>query len=325
MTIYVTGSHGFIGSHFIEEAERQTRTDEVEIIPLDTALQGQDNASILRVLEHVGPEDLVVLLGAHPEVERFARNPGGDVVENLDPIVRQMHRAKDAGLIILASSFGGLFTPHMKQHQQHAVSTEAMPWPVSPYFAGKLAAEAYLHALHNVHGTPYRVARFANVYGGRGPNQLSEWRGVIPDWMQRRRQGLPYDVWGELESTRDYIHVSDVVEALWRLWAVSDRPQGDTLHLGTGVLTSLKDLGLAIATTEPQEQQTEEGEPALRVEPAFTFEDAHAGYTVAGSRVDVKETVQTLRHGGRWQDWEPIDLEEGLRRTWRSYLMEGRA
>lgn len=330
-TIYVTGSAGFIGSHFIAKAA--AKLDGPEVVPLDIGLQGQDAASVERVLEHVGEKDLVVLLGAEPAVAKYATYPRGDVDTNVRHIVSQMWAARNAKLIILASSFGGLFAAPNMTRVGRAASTDDQPWPVSAYFAGKIALEAYLHAQHRQVGTPYRVARFANVYGGRGPNQLAEWRGVIPDWIQRRRLGQPFDVWGDLQATRDYIYVADVVEALWRLWQKVDRAIGDVpssglhIHVGTGVLTSLKDLGLVIATTEPNpmQQTTETGAGATPVEPAFTFEEARPGYTVEGSAVDLVEAQAVLRNGVLWRgDWEPMDLAEGLRRTWQTFLMEGR-
>ncbi len=317
MTIYVTGSAGFIGSHFIALVPNR----DVEVVPLDLALSGQTNGSIIRVLEHAGEDDLVVLLGANPEVAQYARNPGGDVAENIEPIVRQMHAARRAKLIILASSFGGLFgEPNMTRLGRPA-ATDDQPWPVSPYFAGKMALEAYLHAQHKVDGTSYRFARFANVYGHRGKDQLSEWRGVIPDWIQRRVRFQPFDVWGDLEATRDYIHVADVVDALWRLWQKADNAKGDTVHIGTGTLTSLKELGMAIATTQP----LEDGEEVAPPEPAFTFEEARPGYIVEGSRVNLEEAQGTLSLRGLSDNtWEPMSLAQGLQRTWQHFLMEGR-
>lgn len=320
MTIYITGSSGFIGSHFAHYVAQHAR--DTEIVPLDIALQGQDQNSIVRVLEHVGDEDLVVLLGAEAEVAKFANAPSQDVRVNVGPLVSQMSAAKNAKLIILASSFGGLFT-----RQTRPVSIEERPWPGSAYFAGKLALEGYLHAQHRTHGTAYRVARFANVYGGRGPGQLSQWRGVIPDWMQRRREGRPFDVWGDLEATRDYVHIGDVCEALWRLWKRdwhdTQAHKGITVHVGTGVLTSLKDLGLAITEAEPNSATPE---PTF-LDPAFTFEQARPGYTTAGSPVDLAETQQLLGRSmaTRLDTWEPIGLETGLSLTWNAYLQEGRA
>jgi UDP-glucose 4-epimerase len=319
MTVYITGSSGFIGSHFAHYVSEHGR--DAEIVPLDIALQGQDLFSILRVLEHAGPEDLVVLLGAQPEVAKFAKAPQLDVDINVEPVVAQMHAAKNAKLIILASSFGGLFT-----RQTRPVSIEERPWPGSAYFAGKLALEGYLHAQHRTEGTAYRVARFANVYGGRGPGQLSQWRGVIPDWMQRRREGRPFDVWGDLEATRDYVWVLDVCNALWRLWQQGERREmttkGVTVHVGTGVLTSLKDLGMAIAEAEPLLLPEREERP----EPAFTFEESRPGYTTAGSPVDLDETKQLLASVslGMRDVWDPLSLHSGLQQTWAAYLAEGR-
>jgi nucleoside-diphosphate-sugar epimerase len=295
MTIYVTGSAGFIGSHFIEHVrERAWTSTSVDRDSGHRAAIGLDtlNMSELEILEKlaadVGPEDVIVLLGAHPEVALYADDPGGDVVSNVLPIVNQIHAAQGAGLIILASSFGGLFTGGSLTR---AVAT-------SPYFAGKLALEAYLEAI----APRVAVARFANVYGPPGPGQQTPWRGVIADWTQRRRQGHPYDVWGDLDATRDYIHVADICNGLYRM-ATGPRGFGLPVHMGTGVLTSLKALAELITATEPRGLH-------YSGKASYEIEDPKPGYVVRGSAIDARRTANQLGV------WGPRPLAQGLAEVW---------
>lgn len=299
MAIFVTGAAGFIGSHLCERLERTN----AEVVPLDPTYASQNLAVIELRLVDAGPGDAVVLLGANPEVSAFANEPGADVQANVQPIVDQMHAASAAKLIILASSFGGLFTG----------PTRVMR-PVSPYFAGKLALEGYLQSMRP--DATFTIARFANVYGPRGLGQLSEWRGVVPDWMQRRRRAEAFDVWGSLGSTRDFLYVDDLCDALIQI--INEPPADPVVHLGTGVLTDLSEVAEVICAQEP-DGTTEQGEGARRRVQDFDYEDPRPGYVSEGSAIDMARTQDQL------PGWTPRSLEQGIAATWRAFLMEGRA
>lgn len=294
MTLYVTGSAGFIGSNFIDGAA----IGGVDRCGLDLITTSIDEQC--EVLADAGPHDQVVLLGAHPEVDRFATEPDQDVTLNVEPIVRQMYAARGAGAVIVISSFGGLFL---------GGGGTAIPKAASPYFAGKLAIEAYAHAIFEP--AQFAIARFANVYGPPGSGQKSDWRGVIPDWVQRRHAGQAFDVWGDLGATRDYVHVFDVCRALRRMLRMMADGHEFYLpvHLGTGILTPLQDLARLIVRTQPT-SVAYTGGPAL-----FELEAAKPGYAVEGSAIDLDRT-QLLLDIADEIPWKPRSLEEGLRTVW---------
>jgi len=110
------------------------------------------------------------------------------------------------------------------------------PVPSSPYAAAKWAASAYGRMFHQLYGTPVTFARLFMVYG---PGQqdvrklvpyvtLSLLRGDAPQLASGRR-----DV--------DWIFVGDVAKGLL---AMIDAPgiEGDTIDLGSGVLTSIREI-----------------------------------------------------------------------------------
>lgn len=301
MTYYVTGAAGFIGSHFCELV--RDRSDHLPI-PIDPKLGHVDLAGRLR---DAGPDDTVVLLGAYPEVDRYVREPEMDVHENVEEVVQQLRAAANAGVILVASSFGGLYAGYGTP-----VPVRTPPDPVSPYFAGKLAIEAYAQAqIHTGGRAAIIAARFANVYGPPGPGQLTPWRGVVADWIRRRWEEQPFDVWGDPEATRDYVHVADVCEALWNLSRPPEAyaPYPSIVHIGTGVLTDLVTLGTWIAYTDPRGGDTT---------PQWSYEDLRPGYVVHGSPIDRPEAQRNI--STRQRPWRPRPLEAGLRETWASYV-----
>ena len=87
-------------------------------------------------------------------------------------------------------------------------------------------------------GLPFAIARPSNIYG---PRQAAGLEGaVVASFTDQAARGEPLMIHGDGSQTRDFIHVSDVVEALWRL-SRSDVPDG-TWNLAAGRRMSIAGL-----------------------------------------------------------------------------------
>jgi|SRR3954454_3727110 UDP-glucose 4-epimerase len=86
--------------------------------------------------------------------------------------------------------------------------------PDSPYGASKLGAEKLCLAYAKLHAMECVCLRYFNVYG---PHQRYDAYGnVIPIFVHRLLRGEPLVVYGDGEQTRDFVNVTDVVEANYR-------------------------------------------------------------------------------------------------------------
>lgn len=87
------------------------------------------------------------------------------------------------------------------------------------------------------------VLRLFNVYGegSTGPYSL-----VIDRFLERAKAGLPLEIHGDGTQDRDFIHVSDVVDALVR-FGVGDALPSTTVNVGTGRSISIKYLASRFA------------------------------------------------------------------------------
>jgi len=83
--------------------------------------------------------------------------------------------------------------------------------PKSPYAASKVSGEAFVQAFANQYGFRPVILRLFNVYG---PKQSRAYAGVIIEFIRRVSRGEPPVIFGDGEQTRDFIHVSDVAEAI---------------------------------------------------------------------------------------------------------------
>ncbi|MBO0710051.1 MAG: NAD-dependent epimerase/dehydratase family protein [Acetobacteraceae bacterium] len=120
--------------------------------------------------------------------------------------------------------------------------------PLSAYGADKFACELHAGAAARVHGICSVGLRFFNVYGPR-QNPNSPYSGVISIFCDRIRRGLPIEVFGDGQQTRDFVYVDDVVEALLRAMdRCSDEPSVFNVCSGRAVsllalIETLAELG----------------------------------------------------------------------------------
>jgi UDP-glucose 4-epimerase len=221
MQVAVTGGAGFIGHHLVGalvdlghrvrvvddlssgRADRLARHgDRVELIRADVR-------EAIRLAEAFRGADVVYHLAAIPSVARSVDEPLATNGVNVDGTLAVVEAAAAARVrrVVLASScsvYGD--QPELPHHE------DLVPMPGSPYAAGKLAAEHYLHSLGRIRGVESVALRFFNVYGP-GQDPASDYAAVVPRFLTaavRRQRPI---VFGDGRQTRDFVHVDDVVAA----------------------------------------------------------------------------------------------------------------
>jgi dTDP-glucose 4,6-dehydratase len=106
--------------------------------------------------------------------------------------------------------------------------TEESPLrPNSPYAASKAAADCLVRSYFKTYAFPAMITRCGNNYG---PRQHAE--KLIPMVIEklRRRERIP--LYGDGLNVRDWIHVQDHCEALWRVLAAGR--MGEVYNVGGG-------------------------------------------------------------------------------------------
>jgi UDP-glucose 4-epimerase len=117
------------------------------------------------------------------------------------------------------------------------ISESAPIAPLSPYGAGKAAAESYLSMFTRLYGLSTLSLRMSNVYGPR-QNPHGE-AGVIAIFSAAAADRRPVTVFGDGSQTRDFVYVADVVEAFV---TAGHSTVGGALNISTGTETSLTAL-----------------------------------------------------------------------------------
>ncbi len=110
--------------------------------------------------------------------------------------------------------------------------------PISAYGTTRVAIERYLALYHHHHGLDYQVLRVGNAYGpGQSPFRR---QGVVAATLYRALSGSALEIWGEGETTRDFVHVDDVVAAF--LHAAHYAGTHRVMNVGSGVGRKLNDV-----------------------------------------------------------------------------------
>ena len=117
--------------------------------------------------------------------------------------------------------------------------------PTSIYAIGKRDHEEMFLAWSRAYGVPATALRFFNVYGPR--QALSNpYTGVAAIFASRLLNGRSPVIFEDGRQSRDFVHVSDIVEGIVR---ALEPGAGDlaTVNLGSGVPTSVREVADTLA------------------------------------------------------------------------------
>ena len=225
----VTGVAGFIGSSLLEA-----------LLELDQAVVGLDDfstghrANLDEVRAIVGPErfarfrliegdvsrpeacaeavggaDVVLHQAALGSVPRSVAEPLASNAANVTGHLALLEAARAAGIrrFVYASSssvYGDSETlPKVEPD---------LGRPLSPYAVTKLANELYATVYGTLHGMETVGLRYFNVFGPRQDPE-GAYAAVIPKWVAAMIRGEPVRINGTGETSRDFCHVANVVQA----------------------------------------------------------------------------------------------------------------
>jgi UDP-glucose 4-epimerase len=237
MRILVTGGAGFIGSHV---ADRYIELGH-EVAVLDDFSSGKPEnvnprAKLYRmsllderlagVFDEFRPE-AVSHHAAQVNVRRSVDAPEFDATVNVVGSVRLFQAAAThgCGKVIYASSGGACYgdPPSLPAREDTPVR------PLCPYGVSKYAAEKYLQLYGALNGLRFTVLRYANVYGPRQDSHGEA--GVVAIFSELLLEGKAPTIFGDGSKTRDYVFVSDIVQA--NVLAL-DSGDGGAYNVGTG-------------------------------------------------------------------------------------------
>ncbi len=244
----VTGGAGFIGSHLVDALVRKGHSVRV----LDDLSTGtlENLADVKQRIEFVqgsvtdaavvnrlaGGCSAIFHLAAVVSVPKSMEDPIGTHKVNADGVLNVVEAARRARAKLVYSSsaavYGDAANPPMKESDPKE--------PVSIYGAQKLYGEHAVLCAARTDGLRCAILRYFNVYGPR-QDPSSPYSGVIAVFMVRAAASEPLVIHGDGKQIRDFVHVSDVVQANM-LALDSSLEDGQPVNIGTGSGTNLMQL-----------------------------------------------------------------------------------
>ena len=258
MLYLVTGGAGFIGSHITDrllaEGHRvrildNFSTGKHDNIPASAAVEviEGDVGNTDTVRQCMEAVDIVFHQAAIASVPETVGNPLASEQTNYRGTLNVLEAARQAGArrVVFACSaavYGDL--PELPK-------LETMPVkPLSPYAVDKLASEQACKVYHALYGLETVALRYFNVFGPR-QDPSSPYSGVISIFASVTRQGRQPTIHGDGGQTRDFVYVSDVVEANMRA-ASSAAAAGNAYNIATGSTVTINELLQSICRLEGQ-------------------------------------------------------------------------
>ncbi|MFQ5924947.1 MAG: NAD-dependent epimerase/dehydratase family protein [Dehalococcoidia bacterium] len=245
MKVLVSGGAGFIGSHLVDSLIE--RGDEVVVVDNLSTGSGENvnpgarlyevsigDQKLEEVFERERPE-VVSHHAAQIDVRRSVAEPFFDAQENILGSLNVIVNSVRFGVrkLIYASSGGAVYgeSRYLPVDEEHPIN------PISQYGVSKHTVEHYLFLYAYQYGLSYVILRYPNVYGPR-QNPYGE-AGVIAIFARQMLQGERPTIFGSGDKTRDYTHVSDVVEANI---SAMEWGRNAIYNIGTAVETSDKEI-----------------------------------------------------------------------------------
>ncbi len=246
--VLVTGGAGFIGSHIaeilVQLGSQVTVMDNFSAGSLNNLrsvvtninLMYADITSPYSCQKATTDKDIVFHLAAFVSVPFSIKNPttcfavNVQGTKNLLDASTQNHVAS----FVLSSSaaiYGNKETPCSENDQ---------PNPLSPYAQTKLEAVHLCKKYAQEQNLNTVCLRYFNVYGER-QNPYGDYASVIPKFKNCLITKKPITIFGDGTQTRDFIHVSKVVEANLKT-AMLPNSHGEIFNIASGKSMNLLDL-----------------------------------------------------------------------------------
>jgi len=295
--VLITGGAGFIGRHL---ADHLTRQDDVSVTVIDNESLGDrrhldlDRVRFIegdiRNRDELGSalegQEVVIHLAADTRVIESIADPSHNFDTNVVGTFNLLELGRELGVKrIVAASTGGAILGDVEP----PVHERLAPQPTSPYGASKLMLEGYLSAYSSSYSLSTCALRFSNIYGPRSFHKGS----VVAHFYKQILDGEKLVVYGDGSQTRDYLFVSDLVQAIW---IAAQSPAQGAFQLGSGKPTTLNELL-----------------DVMRTVTGLDLDVVYQGFRAG----EVRDTWCDIRKARAGFGFDPgTGLEDGLALTW---------
>jgi UDP-glucose 4-epimerase len=299
MKALVTGGAGFIGSHIVDRLLK----DGHEVIVLDDFSTGHrsnlpENPSLTIVEGDISNADTVkqCMAGidwvfhkaAVASVPKTVNDPVGSSAVNYQGTLHLLEAARNNNVkrFVFASSAA------LYGDEPTLPKVETMcPVTLSPYAVDKLASEFACGMYTTLYGLETVCLRYFNVYGPK-QDPSSPYSGVISIFTDKLKNKETPSIFGDGEQTRDFVYVSDVVEANMKA-VTTQQGAGQYYNVATGKKITLNKLLKTLCEI-------------YKIDFNVNYGESRKG--------DIKDSYAVVEKANSILKWQPsVELNQGLK------------
>ena len=231
--ILVTGGVGFVGTNLIKRLLKEGH----EVFSFDNYSTGkkeneQEGCTYINIdindLEHIDTKllenlDVIFHMAALARIQPSLKRPQESIDANVNGTLNILEIARMNNIPVI---YAGSSSFH------HGLYGSAYAW-------SKHAGEQLCKLYSNVYNLNTSICRFYNVYG---EHQLEdgEYATVLGIFERQRRNGNPLTITGTGEQRRDFTHVDDIVDGLYKCMGKEFR--AEIFELGRGKNFSINEI-----------------------------------------------------------------------------------
>jgi len=291
MRCVVTGGAGFIGSNLVD----RLIADGNDVVVIDNGSSNTHEHSYWNpnAENHIKDindyetikqltigADVIFHLAAECKIQSTIENPRLAVETNTLGTCNVLQAAKENEVKrVVYSSTSAAYGSNSIPNIENAPNS-----CLNPYSVSKVAGEELCKMYSDLFGVDSIIFRYFNVYGNRQPTK-GQYAPVIGVFTRQVDAGEPMTVVGDGSQRRDYVNVTDVVEANV-LAATTDNKSaiGKVFNVGSETNHSVMDLVKMIGGEESHYVHLPEREGEVKE----TLSDSSRAYTYLGWKATIR-------------------------------------
>ena len=261
MKFFITGGAGFIGRHLVakllhdkheitifDNFSSSSKNDITHLLEDGVGLVTGDILDYDLLLKSMPNYDFVIHLAAQTSVSQSVANPkttADIIVDGTVNVLKSCVKTNVKNIIFSSSAavYGNSINTLLAENAQLS--------PLSSYGASKLVAEYNLLAFSKLFGLNCISLRLFNVYG----NGQSSEAGVIRKFLKNISKDVPIEIFGDGVQSRDFVHVSDVIQAFYCAIRNIEAKRGGNYNIGSGKATSINELASLLLSSKGKDLQ----------------------------------------------------------------------
>lgn len=231
LNILVTGGAGFVGTNLIKKLVSEGHT----VTSIDNYSTGYKSNHVNGCTYIYGdckspdmnwPEnkiDVIFHLAALTRIQPSLKNPTETIENNFNGTLRILEKAREDNIQVI---YAGSSSMHYGLYR-------------SPYALSKFGGEELCKLYSSIYDLNTTICRFYNVYG---PDQITEgdYATVVGIFLKQYENNQPLTITGKGNQRRDFTHVDDIVDALYR--CIGKEFRAELFEFGRGVNHSINEV-----------------------------------------------------------------------------------